>query len=187
MLRLIDQQIHKSPNRRKKSVLVLEMIYSSIQPLKPIVINKKKYSMKTQCWNWNSKTNIFQKIQRNLQTEIFPVQTSQLRNVIAVTSHGCLKSKTIWLFIQQLVQADIKENSKAPHHWTFVKPIHRWWIASNANNVFMPMTQCKTAVTPLLTHWSYCSLALSHQYHDNTNTSHTSLPLIHVHQALPPM
>ena len=26
------------------------------------------------------------------------------------------------------------------------------------------MTQCKTTVTPLLTHWSYCSLALSHWY-----------------------
>ena len=27
----------------------------------------------------------------------------------------------------------------------------------------MSMAQCKTAVTPLLTHWSYCSLALSHR------------------------
>ena len=26
------------------------------------------------------------------------------------------------------------------------------------------MAQCKTAVSPLLTHWRYCSLALSHQY-----------------------
>ena len=26
------------------------------------------------------------------------------------------------------------------------------------------MAQCKTAVTPLLTHWSYCSLTLSHWY-----------------------
>ena len=26
------------------------------------------------------------------------------------------------------------------------------------------MTQCKTAVFPLLTHWRYCSLALSHWY-----------------------
>ena len=26
------------------------------------------------------------------------------------------------------------------------------------------MAQCKTAVTPLLTHWSYCSLALSHRF-----------------------
>ena len=26
------------------------------------------------------------------------------------------------------------------------------------------MTQCKTAVTPLITHWSYCSLTLSHLY-----------------------
>ena len=29
---------------------------------------------------------------------------------------------------------------------------------------FISMAQRKTAVTPLLTHWSYCSLALSHQY-----------------------
>ena len=28
---------------------------------------------------------------------------------------------------------------------------------------FKSMAQCKTAVTPLLTHWSYCSLALSHR------------------------
>ena len=27
----------------------------------------------------------------------------------------------------------------------------------------LSMAQCKTAVTPLLMHWSYCSLALSHQ------------------------
>ena len=26
------------------------------------------------------------------------------------------------------------------------------------------ITQCKTAVTPLLTHWSYCHLALSHRF-----------------------
>ena len=26
------------------------------------------------------------------------------------------------------------------------------------------MAQCRTAVTPLLTHWSYCSLALNHRY-----------------------
>ena len=27
---------------------------------------------------------------------------------------------------------------------------------------YMPMAKCKTAVTPLLTHWSYCSFALNH-------------------------
>ena len=32
------------------------------------------------------------------------------------------------------------------------------------NNSTVSMALCKTAVTPLLTHWSYCSLALSHQY-----------------------
>ena len=30
--------------------------------------------------------------------------------------------------------------------------------------VFLSMAQRKTAVTPLLTHWSYCSLTLSHRY-----------------------
>ena len=29
---------------------------------------------------------------------------------------------------------------------------------------FIPMVKCTTAVTQLLTHWSYCSLALSHRY-----------------------
>ena len=29
---------------------------------------------------------------------------------------------------------------------------------------FISMALCKTAATPLLTHWSYCSLALSHRY-----------------------
>ena len=31
------------------------------------------------------------------------------------------------------------------------------------------MTWCKTAVTPLLTPWSYCSLALSPRYDDSSN------------------
>ena len=31
------------------------------------------------------------------------------------------------------------------------------------------MSQCKTAVTPLLTHWSYCSLALSLRYEIHVN------------------
>ena len=26
------------------------------------------------------------------------------------------------------------------------------------------MAQCKTAVTPLLMHWNYCTIALSHPY-----------------------
>ena len=30
--------------------------------------------------------------------------------------------------------------------------------------IYISMAKCKTALTPLLTHWSYCSLALSHRY-----------------------
>ena len=35
----------------------------------------------------------------------------------------------------------------------------------NIHLCFISMAWCKTAVTPLLMHWSYCSLALSHRYH----------------------
>ena len=35
--------------------------------------------------------------------------------------------------------------------------------------ICISMAKCKTAVTPLLTHWSYCSLVLSHRYHEITN------------------
>ena len=31
-------------------------------------------------------------------------------------------------------------------------------------NIIISMASCKTAVSPLLTHWRYCSLALSHRY-----------------------
>ena len=34
--------------------------------------------------------------------------------------------------------------------------------------IYISMAQCKTAVTPLLTHWSYCSLALSHRFNPHT-------------------
>ena len=34
---------------------------------------------------------------------------------------------------------------------------------SNSSCILMSMAWCKTAVTPVLMHWSYCSLALSHQ------------------------
>ena len=35
----------------------------------------------------------------------------------------------------------------------------------NSSKRNISMAKCKTAVTPLLMHWSYCSLALSHRYH----------------------
>ena len=34
------------------------------------------------------------------------------------------------LFVQQLVHADVRENTKAPHDWLFVKGIHRWPVDS---------------------------------------------------------
>ena len=39
-----------------------------------------------------------------------------------------------------------------------------YWCIVNVYFTYISMAQCKTVVTPLLTHWSYCSLALSHRY-----------------------
>ena len=33
----------------------------------------------------------------------------------------------------------------------------------------IPMAQCKTAVTPLQEHWSYCSSAMSHRFNQKAN------------------
>ena len=44
-----------------------------------------------------------------------------------------------------------------------------WYIQLKFNHsVYISMALCKTAVTPLLMHWSYCSLALSHRFHIQT-------------------
>ena len=49
------------------------------------------------------------------------------------------------------------ENTIHRAAWSQLK---RVWI----NCTEISMAYCKTATTPLLTHWSYCSLALSHRY-----------------------
>ena len=46
------------------------------------------------------------------------------------------------------------------------------------------MAYCKTAVTPLLSHWSYCSLALSHRYDFCCNGNFIKLNLCYILQRL---
>ena len=43
--------------------------------------------------------------------------------------------------------------------------LHTVCSASCVLTYIFSMVQCKTAVSPLLMHWRYCSLALSHQFH----------------------
>ena len=40
-----------------------------------------------------------------------------------------------------------------------------WQTMHNSYNLFTSVTQCMTAVSPFVTHWRYCSLALSHPCH----------------------
>ena len=47
---------------------------------------------------------------------------------------------------------------------SFQQLLHKRYSSSTYHFILMKilMAKCKTAVTPLLSHWSYCSLALSH-------------------------
>ena len=49
----------------------------------------------------------------------------------------CLKLLATWLFVQQLVQANIKLNIKALHYWPFVRGTtgHWWFPSQRASNV----------------------------------------------------
>ena len=64
-----------------------------------------------------------------------------------------------------------EDGEKNAHRGDFfsVKSISltKWPLCDLGQNWYKSMAQCKTAVTPLLTHWSYWSLALSH-WNDDT-------------------
>ena len=66
------------------------------------------------------------------------------------------------LFVQQLAQVNNKDwqSSDAPHHRPFALETIGFHHIERASK---SMAWCKTAVSPLLTHWRYCSLALSHR------------------------
>ena len=58
--------------------------------------------------------------------------------------------------------------------------VHFVWLLLNISYTFTQssaiitlMAKCNTAVTPLLTHWSYCSLALSHRHDIAYSTTET--------------
>ena len=79
----------------------------------------------------------------------------------------CQKCKMIFFFnVKSLISQYTCQNcwnecwfwQYQPH---FSPVLGTLWHVCGEN---ISMAQCKTAVTPLLTHWSYCRLALNHQY-----------------------
>ena len=75
-----------------------------------------------------------------------------------------LRNKVQWNFNENasvLFQAKAVENAVCKMGTRLEKVKENNLICSILD---ISMTQCKTAVTPLLMHWSYCSLALSHWY-----------------------
>ena len=51
-----------------------------------------------------------------------------------LTESWCLISSAIWLWVQQLVVTNNKEDIKALHYWTFVRRIHHWWPVDSLHN-----------------------------------------------------
>ena len=76
-------------------------------------------------------------------------------------------SKYIWRLIRVLNLLQKKmlqfppEKANAHGHGKF-KKLRIYTLVRNGG--IISMAWCKTAVTPLLTHWSYCNLALSHRF-----------------------
>ena len=77
-------------------------------------------------------------------------------------------------YLDQRGSAEFKPNRLHPFityiHLIFkiIKSTFTIWTSYSCltavETAMLSMAYCKTAVTPLLTHWSYCSLALSHGY-----------------------
>ena len=60
---------------------------------------------------------------------------------------------------------EILQSYSEPSIWPFwVKHIsHQCWLPC-CSILKVCLAECKTAISPLLMHWRYCSLALNHQY-----------------------
>ena len=54
-----------------------------------------------------------------------------------------------------------QQNSR---HFVSISTSWHLFCAKAQTQHFISMTSCKTAVSPLLTHWRYCSLALGHRF-----------------------
>ena len=69
-------------------------------------------------------------------------------------------------FTDMSPEATIK--GKFKNMYAFAPHVISWLQYHSAtktlNYTFISMVQFKTAVTPLLMHWSYCSIALNHRY-----------------------
>ena len=50
-----------------------------------------------------------------------------------------------------------------------VKKQIMWSIMWSLHNKYISIAQCKTAISPVLMHWRYCSLALSHLFYTITH------------------
>ena len=80
-----------------------------------------------------------------------------------VITHSCYNMSSVRHQAITHTDADfLKIQSLDKLHWN-LNPDKNTVFQRNTHENVMSMAQRKTAVTPLLTHWSYCSLALSHQ------------------------
>ena len=77
--------------------------------------------------------------------------------------------RTQWKFSKYLQLVPIKM------FWTFLWSCQHAWPGRNTT-----MPQYKTAVTPVLMHWSYCSLARSHRF---INLPYTIHPMNYIHSS----
>ena len=112
-------------------------------------------------------------------TVILKYVISETRNIVL-----CRKNVLIRHIIRKLFQHIIKyacQISKSNYESIvpiFVIIIIRLLHYELAKSI--SMTWCKIAVTPLLTHWSYCNIALSHRYDNVINVHVISVCIVYL-------
>ena len=99
----------------------------------------------------------------------------KLRSIYTLTAQWCLKSPASRLFAQTFVQAEIKENTKAPRHWP-LSPVTVGFLsqrASSAEKVFIWWRHHDTSFLK-----TALALQQSCEVTQNRDQSYTILPVI---------
>ena len=155
------------------SVLVLFAIYESNSHTWPYTTLHKILRSALKLWWLNPETVLMEHFcghQRKIHTREWPIFRVQLDAIINVVQYNMI------LHIQhctdrsriQIKSLNSQKTSHISHWWELwgvcCEDLGENWPHYNGTALYILMALCKTAVTPLLMHWSYCSLALIHWY-----------------------
>ena len=153
-----------------------------------------RLTARTLCQFWRTPHIFFPYFLHNMWGCVCQTDQSRLgdREDIFITHIIVIIKSQVWTFpiVDIFFRGWVPPYAVGFHHNQIIFKVRSWnngmrcmsfYIRILVNIARISMAQYKTAENPLLTHWSYCSLALSHRYINGTNIN-----LAWVLQILPP-